>query len=106
MTATRCEEDRNLTHSNGGHRIVFGGFGSCRATLPIRRHLKWATAMAREKRGVMRQSAEVKDSGTRPRGQADCLFCKLDDSSLNEILIESVNFVVRRDNYPSSKGHV
>lgn len=85
---------------------MFGGFGRCRDTLSFRFDLKQATVTAREKRGVMGQSAEAKDTRTRSRDQADCLFCKLDDSSLNEIVIESVNFVVRRDNYPSSKGHV
>lgn len=54
----------------------------------------------------MGQSVEATGGTARSRGPADCLFCKLEDSSLNEILIASVNFVVRWDNFPVSKGHV
>ncbi|SEP76289.1 Diadenosine tetraphosphate (Ap4A) hydrolase [Lentzea albida] len=54
----------------------------------------------------MGPSAEVEVAGTLSGVQADCLFCKLHDSSLHEILVESDNFVVRWDNYPLSKGHV
>ncbi len=61
---------------------------------------------AREKRGVMGKLVEGEGAGVRSDGPADCLFCKLDDSSLNDILIESFSFVVRRDNFPVSKGHV
>ncbi|SDO95898.1 Diadenosine tetraphosphate (Ap4A) hydrolase [Lentzea jiangxiensis] len=64
------------------------------------------TVTEREKRGVMRQSVEANRDQGRPRAQADCLFCNLDDSSLNDIMTYSENFVVRRDNFPSSRGHV
>lgn len=64
------------------------------------------TAMEREKRGVMGLSAEAKGAGPKPDVHADCLFCKLDDSSLHEILVQSHNFVVRWDNFALSKGHV
>jgi diadenosine tetraphosphate (Ap4A) HIT family hydrolase len=64
------------------------------------------TVRADEKRGVMGQSAEASGTETQLHGQNDCLFCKLHDKSLNDILIGSENFVVRWDNFPSSKGHV
>lgn len=82
---------------------MFGRFNGSRATLFIGLDQKWATVMAREKRGAMGQPVVTNKTGSR---QADCLFCKLHDNSLHDILIESLHFVVRRDNFPLSKGHV
>ena len=36
----------------------------------------------------------------------DCLFCRVNDSSVNTIFLESSKFYVRLDNFPATKGHV
>ncbi|GAA3460566.1 HIT family protein [Saccharothrix longispora] len=54
----------------------------------------------------MGQSAVVKDVEAGTATQADCLFCQVHDTSINELLVEGDRFYVRWDNYPAAKGHV
>src|SRR3979411_2835065 len=47
----------------------------------------------------------VKQNGT-PQHELVCLFCRVDDESINSILDQSDNFYVRYDNFPATEGHV
>jgi diadenosine tetraphosphate (Ap4A) HIT family hydrolase len=47
----------------------------------------------------------VQQNGT-PQHELACLFCRVDDESINSILDQSENFYVRYDNFPANKGHV
>jgi diadenosine tetraphosphate (Ap4A) HIT family hydrolase len=46
--------------------------------------------------------------GTAPvtGGTARCLLCRVDDTSANQVLMDSDHFYVRYDNFPASDGHV
>lgn len=50
--------------------------------------------------------AVVKEADAGSTYEADCLFCHVDDASINHLLIDGNNFYVRWDNYPVSDGHV
>jgi diadenosine tetraphosphate (Ap4A) HIT family hydrolase len=39
-------------------------------------------------------------------GGTTCLFCRVDDESVNNIMVQSENFYVRYDNFPATDGHV
>lgn len=54
----------------------------------------------------MRTSAVAKNLGVGSTAQAECLFCQVHDTSINELVVEGVRFYVRWDNYPAAKGHV
>jgi diadenosine tetraphosphate (Ap4A) HIT family hydrolase len=53
----------------------------------------------------MTRHSMVEQNGT-PRHERVCLFCRVDDESVNSILDQSDNFYVRYDNFPATKGHV
>ncbi|MGW4115085.1 HIT family protein [Actinosynnema sp. NPDC004786] len=59
-----------------------------------------------EARGLMGQSAMVKDAEASATARNGCLFCQIYDGSINRLLGESDLFYVRWDNYPAAKGHV
>lgn len=35
-----------------------------------------------------------------------CIFCRVDDQSVNTLMDQTVNFYVRYDNFPATVGHV
>ncbi|MCE7008588.1 HIT domain-containing protein [Kibdelosporangium philippinense] len=52
----------------------------------------------------MTQTHAIDDAVRRYR--PDCIFCRMDDPSVNRILEQSDNFYVRYDNFPATDGHV
>jgi diadenosine tetraphosphate (Ap4A) HIT family hydrolase len=43
---------------------------------------------------------------TRQIKHPDCLFCRVDDQTVNTIFVQSANFYARRDNFPAAEGHL
>jgi diadenosine tetraphosphate (Ap4A) HIT family hydrolase len=41
-----------------------------------------------------------------PTTGLDCLFCRRDDPTVNDVIDESDEFYARWDNYPASDGHI
>jgi diadenosine tetraphosphate (Ap4A) HIT family hydrolase len=38
--------------------------------------------------------------------RTECIFCRMDDPTVNTVIGESANFYVRYDNFPATEGHV
>lgn len=51
-------------------------------------------------------SRTMTERNATPVNDTTCLFCRLDDKSVNNIMDQTDHFYVRYDNFPATKGHV